>query len=556
MINKKLSLILGIFLLVFTLTFISAEISYCCERTTLASDSGGAWCQNAPEEDCRTGFKKAPTSCESTSYCKLGTCINVQEGTCAENTPQVVCEDAGGVWDEQPAENLGQCQLGCCAIGEQTAYVTQTRCKRLSSLYGLETNYRTDITSELECIITSQPDIEGACVFSKEFERTCLRTTKAECQEFEASADKEDIEFYEDLLCSDTDLGTNCGPSKETTCVEGEDRIYLLDTCGNLANVYDSTKIDSNGNWDAEYWSRIYEEAEMCELIRNSNDLIANAESCGNCDYYFGSTCQEYDVWKKSQDLSVYGNNVPEPDIGDNICADLACEYDGERYLHGESWCGINSQSFDDFEVPGAESYRYVCYNGEVTIEPCASYRQEVCVPDIITNEDNNIPDYRVAACVANRWQDCNSQINMDDCNNGDERDCEWVNGSTYDMSVPDSEDEKGYCKPIISPGFDFWDSETTSKETCNIASTVCKVEYTSGFFGGHGFLGLKSGEDIGEGKSCVASDGSNISLEWLQERQSMCISLGDCGNDINYFGNDGDYYKEWLKTGDLSDFE
>jgi hypothetical protein len=499
---------LGLFLVftIFLINFSSAELSYCCEKTTTTSSSGGAWCQNAPAEDCNTQYKKAPTSCESTSYCKLGTCIDSQEGTCSENTPQVVCENNGGVWSDQPMENLGQCQLGCCAIGDQTAYVTQTRCKRLSSLYGLETNYRTDINSELECIITSQPDAKGACVFTREYERTCLMTSKKECQEFEASADKEDIEFFEGTLCSDETLGTNCGPSKKTTCTNTDDSVYFLDTCGNIANIYDSSKIA-----DKKYWSTIYEKDEICGY--NSLNGNADSKSCGNCDYYYGSTCKDYTIL----------DNSARPDIGNYVCADLSCEYDGETYEHGETWCGTNNEGkASGYNVPGTNHYRYVCYNGEVTVEPCADYRQEYCVEEEI--EIEGYDPYSVAACVVNRWQNCFNQDNSEDCTNSDERDCTWVEGRRFDGEERDEEDEQGYCIPSITPGFDFWQGDTSAKDTCGLVSETCTVTYVDK---------LLSKEKIESGAEC-------LDKKWKEDHESMCITLGDCGYSVNYLGNYG----------------
>ena len=69
--------------------------SVCCEKT-----AGGGWCINTDEENCAEGYAKSPTSCETTSYCRLGTCYDSEEGICMENTPQQVCENEGGTWDE------------------------------------------------------------------------------------------------------------------------------------------------------------------------------------------------------------------------------------------------------------------------------------------------------------------------------------------------------------------------------------------------------------------------------------------------------------------------
>ena len=80
--------------------------SVCCEKT-----QEGAWCINTDEDSCNADFKTSPTSCESTSYCRLGTCYDSSEGICMENTPQVVCEESGGTWDSREIEDVAQLSL-------------------------------------------------------------------------------------------------------------------------------------------------------------------------------------------------------------------------------------------------------------------------------------------------------------------------------------------------------------------------------------------------------------------------------------------------------------
>ena len=356
----KNKLILGIVLLIFLIGIISAvEVSYCCEKTKVETDgSGGAWCQNAPKDKCDNNFRKAPTSCEATSYCKLGCCYDSQEGTCMKNTPQRKCQEKGGIWEDNAQCNIPQCSLGCCLIGDQAAFVTQTRCKKLSSLYGLEINFRTDIENEIQCIASVTSDTKGACVFEKEFERTCLLLTKRECQEIK---DKySNVKFHEGYLCSADELATNCGPTRQTTCVEGKDEVYFVDSCGNLANIYDASKIKNK-----EYWTKIYGKAESCGY--NNANGNANSASCGNCDYFLGSTCKSF---KRGE--------TAKPQYGDYICKDLSCEYKGKKYKHGETWCADSKGGKNN--LPGSRHFRLVCYNGEVTVEPCADFRQEICI--------------------------------------------------------------------------------------------------------------------------------------------------------------------------------
>jgi len=123
----------------------TSQPSYCCEKT-----KDGAYCINTDEGNCMEDFKSAPSSCETTSYCRLGTCYESGEGICMANTPQRVCDENGGTWDIRDIGEVPQCQLGCCIIAEQAAFVPLVRCKRLSTLFGVENDYRTDINNEVD----------------------------------------------------------------------------------------------------------------------------------------------------------------------------------------------------------------------------------------------------------------------------------------------------------------------------------------------------------------------------------------------------------------------
>ncbi len=529
---KKGKLFLFSILIIFLIGIISSQTSYCCERT-----NEGAWCMNAPQEECDTSFRAAPTSCEATSYCRLGTCINTKEGNCLSNTPQRVCEDNGGVWNEGASDKIPQCKLGCCLIGEQAAFVTQTRCKKLSSVYGLEINYRTDIQTESECILSATADVKGACVFEKEFERSCKMVTRKKCQEMQT--DDSEAEFHEGYLCSAESLNTICGPRGGTTCVEGRDEVYFLDTCGNLANVYDAGKID-----DTNYWT--YIEGTNGVVVDCGSGNNANSPTCGNCDYFLGSTCKK-------------GN----AQYGNFICKDLGCTYEGKSYKHGETWCAeasgtskisvnedyevkssarknLDKNSEKDADVPGSRYFRLICYDGEVTVEPCAEYRQEVCL-------ESNVNEFKTAACRVNKWQDCLVQDNEKDCINTDKRDCKWIK-------------ENKKCVPRNPPGFNFWE-EGDAEEICGQASSVCEVEikrsmefkasdYELTEGGGFSFnkLGTLSCE---KNCQCLTPDmaaelgnpkgySAEAHKKWLSNQLQYCSSLGDCGVSVNFVGEKG----------------
>ncbi len=540
---KNFIFILLLFLILL-IGFVSAENSYCCEKTTY-----GAYCQQETDvsqcstevKNTETGelYQKAATSCESTSYCKLGTCVDVDEGLCLENTPKITCEKEGGNWYDKEADDLPQCKLGCCFLGDEAAFVTQNRCKGLSSLYGLETIFRNDIVNEFVCIASASSDAKGACVIERDYERTCELLTKRECQDLEKNyVNSEDVsvEFHEDYLCSADVLATNCGPSKETTCVEGEDKVYFLDTCGNLANVYDSSKINN-----VDYWTYIQE--PTCE------DGAGNQESrtCGNCEYYLGSTCKAYRE-----------TNAPAPLYGEYTCIDLDCEDKdfkakyGREPKHGESWCITTTDkkirnNEKDF-LPGTEHYVFKCWEGEVIPEPCDTGRATIC------NETNIIGDFKYATCVVNRWQDCIDQETEEDCLNNEQRDCKWIEG--YSILKSDDgaerllENENGdevraSCVPKYTPAAEFW-SESGLLQ-CSIPSNSWLLNYEYGIFYSKEKLEEQITDEEGDkpyrkcekadSENCYVLPGSPEYTKFKSAVEEICMSLGDCGFKINYIG-------------------
>ena len=298
-----------------------------------------------------------------------------------------------------------------------------------------------------------------------------------------------DIEFYPDKLCSAENLNTICGATEKTTCVDGEDEVYFIDSCGNLANIYDATKIK-----DTNYWNDVKGKAESCDYDESN----AGDSSCGNCDYFLGSTCKKY---KRGESV--------KPSYGDNICKDLNCVYEGKTYQHGETWCanakGTKSNS------PGSRYSRLVCYNNEVTVEPCADYRQEICLQSSIGN-------FKTAACRVNRWQDCTSQSSQKNCENSDRRDCKWISA--------EHNNNNKVCVPLYAPGFDFWNSEGDASELCSKASATCTITYEK--------------DDVFGDWECKDNCDCEEGGGWQERMNGVCSTLGDCGSKVNYIGQQG----------------
>ena len=528
---RKIGFIFTFLILAIFLVGSVSAANYCCEKTT-----SGAWCQNVnAESQCSiatnpiTGepFKRTTAFCDATSYCRVGTCVNLQEGTCLSNTPQIVCSGNYGFWSEKSKSQLEQCQLGCCLIGEQAAFTTQISCNRLSALYGLKINWQSSINDELTCLASASPKTEGACVFTKNYVKTCERTTREKCQnEIAKNSAYSNVEFHAGYLCTAQELGTICAKSTQTQC-DDKDDVRFIDTCGNLANIYDSGKAN-----DEAYWTKIQE--PTCGDGKGNK----NSKSCGECDYLAGSMCKR----KKAGETTTYG---------DFICKDLDCKdytgtYSGsfDYPHHGETWCTSDSKT-NDKNVPGATYFKLMCYNGEVTKEECDSTRQKICAE--VEDEESG---FMYAACKANVWQDCTSQNNSEDCSDVDLRDCSWIaedagSGNNYYFSSSGMKNDgtfSGVCVPKYAPGFERTSkSDVSGGENCQLATAFCTVTYKKWW--------LASEEKWECTDNCYC-----LEDEWQNSLNSICTKLGDCGNKVNYIGKPGYEFDDVIKEEKLSD--
>ncbi len=575
--NMKKNIFMILFF-VFSLSFLinlaDAEVSVCCEKTI-----EGSFCQNMPDADfCALNSKSAPTSCDSTSFCRTGCCFNTQSGICMENTPQHVCDQSGGSWSDSASCNIPQCDLGCCVLEDQAALVTLTHCKSLSGQFGIETNFLKEITDENECISYANSQDKGACVYEVDYQKTCRFTTRGQCKTTEGSVNgtitnSSNIEFYKDQLCTSEKLGTNCAPTEKTTCVEGKEEVYFIDTCGNIANIYDASKID-----DQDYWERVVEKSESC----GAGGGNGNSKSCGNCNYALGSICKP-------------ATRENSPSYGDYVCQDLSCKStsDGSSHKHGESWCSYDSEVGEGKDRVGSRHFKHVCINGEEIVEPCADFRGEVCV-------ESTTNGFIEARCRANRWSDCMLQLEKGDCENNDVRDCMWVeDGYTFSKAdassgisglVKTQTKEVGLCLPQYPPGFNFWGTSQTqttenTEQTEQRFGTQNQLEEQRFGLGAKDALSIEpltnlntlsnSGSDIckmGDAvlkivyekkltgntecvENCKEGETKEKREAWAEQMNDVCISLGDCGGYVNYIGEETDdgyalYYQGKRQSG------
>ena len=579
--NSKSLFLVGI--TIFLAVIFSGLISaVCCEKTVdldlvTSGIQGGPCMDIVSVDDCDDNFRIEPnTACESTTYCSIGTCVDNSAGTCKESS-QSKCDPAlGGYWYNKSKDEVNECRIGCCLIGEGASVVEQTRCYAMAADYGVENpDFYPNIQDTFECLSLASPRTKGACVLEMERGRTCTMETKSDCQD--ASG-----EFNVGFLCSAPELGTICSMTKRTKCVEGKHEVYYVDSCGNLANVYWAEKITDVNYWT--YTKDITNSNEVCGV----GDSNSGSKTCGNCNYIAedGSTCGR-------------GN----ADYGDYICKDLSCtvanqptnelkelvekfkeENSNAVPKHGEEWCSEPIINFEN-ALPGKLSYRLYCYNGEVQYEPCDHFRNKLCLEDETEGS---------AGCVINNWASCYFHNSTRTCE--ESGDCRIEEGAAILRTSYGTEKmletENGSkiiaaCVPKYPGAFKFWDpagtifdlSETPSS-VCEFGSVMCLVNYTQEIIGLTNFRAEplaacvdKCVEDEGCGlflgwdcrkncrdqctPVCLATEvepgewgeksklgNVGINSSWANNWQDLCTSLGDCGVKGNYLGKEG--YNSW----------
>ena len=512
--KRSVLFILALSFVLLASSFVSAV---CCEKV-----KSGDWCQDVSTvDDCvLTGdLRWNSASCDRTTYCALGTCINVNYGVCSPNTEMTVCEKEGGQWDVRNIDEIEMCQNGCCVLGEQVAFVTSTECERLATKYSVDSIFRSDVKAESACYDLSQPTEVGACVFEEDYTKDCKMITKESCL-------AQDGKFNRGLLCTAPGL-SDCAKSSKTVCKD--EKVYFLDSCGNLANVYDSrmfSSLDSAWNQEMEdYWTNIQD--PKCSIKANG------ADSCGDCNYLSGTTCSEYKA------------GLTQPDYGNNVCKSLSCEYNGETYEHGESWCasgsglnpGINVDpktgyiteserkklinNYESLNLPGTEYMKLQCWDGEVIEYPCdPPFRETVCKQAQIGEYDN----FSIAQCMVNDWKSCVLITNKEDCESK-EIDCKWITGERFDGAITSEatrDNQQGSCVPLIAPGFRFWDSTSneTGSEICILGLSTINVLYETNW---------KEKRANFEKFDLDASDGTSVHQDCLEN----CYAIPNYGDDL-----------------------
>jgi hypothetical protein len=488
--------------------FVSAQEFGCCEETV-----DGSLCALSDETSCDPSSIFAPNAiCSESSFCVKGCCYDEAAGVYDRNSLEKLCAED---WIPDPNCEVPGANKGCCVLGDFVKYETLGQCKTDSENFALSgdgvVDWRPGL-NEAECTLLSYSSYRGACVLGG---GTCKTTTGEICQGLNG-------DFNPGFLCTSGALETDCEKTAQTVCLDGHDEVYFVDSCGNSANIYDSRRLE-----DQSYWEKIISKDDSCNADSETGN--AGSESCGNCNRFAGGICASASV-----------DNF-NPDHGQNYCREVSCMYKGDVYENGASWCVYDGAVGNGDDVVGSRHWRYVCNQGMINVEPCADYRNEICVQS--NTEENGRVVFQNSQCIANNWRRCMELNNEDE----DIEDCEETLNCRIDRVDIGDKFKFDVCVPKYPGGFDLRNERTqlTAEGVCGAATRTCQVIYKPKFFGGCKRI---------HNEGCLRE-------EFAQEMNDFCRGIADCGGSVNINGDFVANYNLDTKTGtghgvapDLSD--
>ncbi|MBI2630071.1 hypothetical protein HYW76_03140 [Candidatus Pacearchaeota archaeon] len=505
--NKKLIMILGFFsrwIERSKINLVSAEQNVSLEFSREAVGNlalnccpllkNNAVCQDVVNNQCgeRCAVACLPTRCEQTSNCQQGCCFDSDEGICSNSVPKESCERNSGTWSSDRNCNMQECSLGCCVLGRNALFITETRCEKLSVFYNYLQDFRPNIRTEIGCLALSEQQEEGACLTS----RGCKFLTKTDCLRMNGNANY----FYPNSLCSNPLLNTTCTKQNSTSCIEGKDEVYWIDSCGNRENIYSSNREESWNNGS---------------VLNKENSCSSISENCGNCNRFLGSICGK--EGNKFACKSLDCKNAPDS-IGK------------KDRKNGESWCVYQSYIGEGKDVVGSRHYKYYCLDGEVKVEACGDYRTGICVENEIEIGSGN--KFSNSACRINRASECESYNIKKDGEKAKEKDDRMKREclENEDCETRELNFGLGYkfeiCSPKYPIGFNLNSEDAEiNKKICNQASFKCVKVMTKKI----------SGWECVSGCDCDTEKFTKQMNEW-------CISVGDCGGKANILGEVTDF--------------
>ena len=420
-----------LFVFLFLVSFGYAENNGCCLLT-----SAGDSCVYTTENNCAEDFFNG-VLCENTDSCRTGCCIS-EEG-CFEETADYTCSlNSGEFFDDQICSAFETCQMTCCKVGTDYSFMNSGECQALIDEYGSDVVGSYSASDEAACEELEDQEQTGCCVTTS----GCSMGTQAECGS--SSYNSEGFGFFENEYCDSVS--------------------YFLAEKDYIAKDYCACEVSS-------------------EPVCDSDGLnIVEVDSCGN----YGEVVETCDY---PDEICIDNNGVAE-------CSPGSCYFElseklvsynplwQNNFRNLESRCLYEGPAGNYQDLPGSRHYVIRCLAGEVVLEPCDDYREQVCV-------DSYVDDFDWAECVGNNV---------------------------------DSEEELVTTVPI---GQKFWEDYTSGEDSsCSQAEIKCETIF------GEGVKGAATDTAYECDANCFC-----LRREWSKLMNEYCKAQGDCGNDINLAG-------------------
>lgn len=428
-----------------------------------------------------------------------------------------------------------------------------------------------------ECLTAGGEFHENQFCSNDEFNTGCIRQNDVGCVE-----GKDEVYWFdscgnvENIYDQDTSKSWNGGYvlAKEDSCVlgEGGNPIANQAACGNClgASSFCAPKKEGDGNIPTQ---EIPGKDFVC-LDRGcyDTDLLSNPVRRDHgeswCVYQSSIGLEGMD------NLNLFGMSTMLPQ---NPLTDL---FSG----------GAGAYATD---TPGSRHFKKYCQNGDVKIAPCDDNRNEVCAeqqtpknidavavdPELLIENPQlyfeqvdswvkNLPNvdfldtYSQATCRTSRWGECFA-YNPDvfesrligiaaqkkagdllkfklDTSCGLDPDC-FV--KTVDLTSSEDDSFKfSYCAPRYPPGFGFSEEEAeTGENFCAQGNSGCTTVFvkeakTGGLAGAE--WKCKANCDCVDYNDGDEPDNAKPSDDFKNQMNSLCVSLGDCGNQVNYLNS------------------
>ena len=477
------------FIIIMSACFISS--SFCCEKSV----EGGTCIDVENENECDMGNSITENLCDVTDFCQIGCCIDSESGSCSKRSSESEC--VGGEWKNDPNCGYPECDEVCCYLDYgSTGMMFEEECRLKSAVIGKTPEFDSDV-NENECFMNRESVDEGACINGI----NCKFVKENDCGTGV---------FKIGMLCSNKELEKEFGydyiETHHADCMEGLHEVYWFDSENNRENIFEGKgtqdKIRSYNK------GLVLEKSESCD----PRNILGNLENqnCGNCNYDKGATCSNIN--------------------GNPVCASLNCKYDidgdgeDEYLIHGESFCVYDGTIEDGKSIVGSEHWKGYCDNGKIKIDVCGDGgRTSICSQTEALENGNK---FKHAECVFNDVERCfeyNSLI--DDPVRDDEGwdDFNSIGKSYEEMEEKCRSDNLCYVNHVnVDEYFDYTMCvprfPSSSPEYCINGSKICEMKSWSTTS-----IGVKN-------ENCFTP-------VFIKEMNNLCISLGDCGAQINLNG-------------------